>query len=262
MHILLELAPQKTLLHMSKYRKTLSETEVRYYLKQMVSGTRYIHSRSVLHRDLKLGNMFLAADMTLKIGDFGLATSLADNRPGNLCGTPNYIAPEVLAKQGHSPASEVWSIGCMVYALLCGAPPFETDSVSSTYQLIAACEYRLPDHLSPAAADLLRQLLVADPAARAGLEPQSGRPSLSDHAFLGGWCPAWLPVSALHTAPVFLPAPLPGAFSSPQQFCEQVCAYLATALHTAQFITTGAPAYLDLAPVFISKWVDYSNKFG
>ena len=261
MHILLELAPQKTLLHMSKYRKTLSETEVRYYLKQMVSGTRYIHSRSVLHRDLKLGNMFLAADMTLKIGDFGLATSLADNRPGNLCGTPNYIAPEVLAKQGHSPASEVWSIGCMVYALLCGAPPFETDSVSSTYQLIAACEYRLPEHLSPAAADLLREVLAADPAARAGLEPQPDRPSLSDHAFLGGWCPAWLPVSALHTAPVFPLAPLLGMFGSHQQFCERVCACLATALQTAQFIT-GAPAYLDLAPVCITKWVDYSNKFG
>ena len=125
-HVLLELAPQKTLLHVNKYRKTVTECEVRYYTKQIMAGTSYIHSQKVLHRDLKLGNMFLSQQMVVKIGDFGLATTFDDNQPASLCGTPNYIAPEVLAKEGHSTASEVWSIGCMVYALLCGAPPFET----------------------------------------------------------------------------------------------------------------------------------------
>ena len=139
-HLLLELAPQKTLLHVNKYRRLVTECEARYYAKQIFAGASYIHSQHVLHRDLKLGNMFLSSNMVVKIGDFGLATSFSENQPGSLCGTPNYIAPEVLAKKGHSISSEVWSIGCMVYALLCGAPPFETESVTSTYQLISNCD--------------------------------------------------------------------------------------------------------------------------
>ena len=93
-HILLELAPQKTLLHVNKYRKLVTECEARYFEKQIMAGTNYIHSEQVLHRDLKLGNMFLSSNMEVKIGDFGLATSFVDNQPGSLCGTPNYIAPK------------------------------------------------------------------------------------------------------------------------------------------------------------------------
>ena len=93
----------------NKYRKIITECEARYYTKQIMAGTVYIHSQQVLHRDLKLGNMLLSSNMVVKIGDFGLATSFEDNQPGSLCGTPNYIAPEVLAKKGHSTSSEVWS---------------------------------------------------------------------------------------------------------------------------------------------------------
>ena len=89
--------------------------------------------------------MFLSSNMTVKIGDFGLSTSFADNGT-SLCGTPNYVSPgrhhtmgyfndkdsyvlpvpEIIAKQGHSVESEIWSIGCIVYALLCGKPPFDS----------------------------------------------------------------------------------------------------------------------------------------
>ena len=89
------------------------------------------HQRGILHRDLKLGNMFLTWDMLLKIGDFGLATTMptgSENGTGGeantLCGTPNYIAPEVLRKQGHGVEADIWAIGCMMYAMLVGTPPF------------------------------------------------------------------------------------------------------------------------------------------
>ena len=78
-HMLLELCPQKTLLHVSKYRKTLCEWEVRYYTRQILLGLHYIHTKGFLHRDLKLGNMFLSSRMIVKIGDFGLATSIKGN---------------------------------------------------------------------------------------------------------------------------------------------------------------------------------------
>ena len=114
-----------------KNRKVLTEPEVRYYMVQICEGVRYIHQRGILHRDLKLGNMFLTWDMLLKIGDFGLATTMptgSENGTGGeantLCGTPNYIAPEVLRKQGHGVEADIWAIGCMMYAMLVGTPPF------------------------------------------------------------------------------------------------------------------------------------------
>ena len=125
-----EYCAMKSLLHVMKSRKVLTEPEVRYYMLQICEGVRYIHKRNILHRDLKLGNMFLTWDMTLKIGDFGLATqtpSGSENGSGEantLCGTPNYIAPEVLRKQGHGVEADIWAMGCMMYAMLVGTPPF------------------------------------------------------------------------------------------------------------------------------------------
>ena len=100
-HILLEYCSQKSLLHVMKNRKVLTEPEVRYYMVQICEGVRYLHRKTILHRDLKLGNMFLTWDMTVKIGDFGLATQhqASISSVSTLCGTPNYIAPEVLKKQ-------------------------------------------------------------------------------------------------------------------------------------------------------------------
>jgi len=309
-HLLLELAPQKTLLHVSKYRRMITECEVRYYSMQIMAGTSYIHSRQVLHRDLKLGNMFLSANMIVKIGDFGLATSFSDNQPGSLCGTPNYIAPEVLAKAGHSISSEVWSIGCMVYALLCGTPPFETESVTSTYQLISNCDYKIPSHLSLLAVQFIQSMLTLEPSMRSCLTdppPTHNRIILQFHPFLvEGFTPVSLPSSALHTTPVFtdnfpslaediqvktessaldipsetsavcgslsplfsplgssLKKKMLGLFSSKEKFLEQAIAGLSDclAVKTSDSFYE-APTVNKVAPVFISKWVDYSNKFG
>ena len=74
-HLLLELCPQKTLLHVSKYRKKVEEEEARYYANQITQGLNFLHSKGILHRDLKLGNMFLSNQMIVKIGDFGLAST-------------------------------------------------------------------------------------------------------------------------------------------------------------------------------------------
>ena len=74
-HLLMELCPQKTLLHVSKYRKRILEEEARYYTNQITQGLNFLHSRHILHRDLKLGNMFLSEQMVVKIGDFGLASA-------------------------------------------------------------------------------------------------------------------------------------------------------------------------------------------
>ena len=93
--------------------------------------------------------VFLSQDQSLahngdiKLGDFGLASKMEHLTRGSVSGTPNYLAPEVICKEGHSLASEVWSIGCLIYCMLVGKPPFESDSVESTYDRIRKGHYSL-----------------------------------------------------------------------------------------------------------------------
>jgi polo-like kinase 1 len=97
---------------------------------QLISGVEYMHSNRVIHRDLKLGNIFLNEKMEIKIGDFGLAAKLefADEKKRTMCGTPNYIAPEIVeGSVGHSYEVDIWSMGVICYAFLFGRPPFETN---------------------------------------------------------------------------------------------------------------------------------------
>lgn len=144
--VVLELCRRRSLLELHKRRKALTEPEARYYLRQIVLGCQYLHRNQVIHRDLKLGNLFLNEDLEVKIGDFGLATKVEyeGERKKTLCGTPNYIAPEVLSKKGHSFEVDVWSIGCIMYTLLVGKPPFETSCLKETYLRIKKNEYSIP----------------------------------------------------------------------------------------------------------------------
>ena len=104
-------------------RKKLTEPEARFYIVQLLGALKYLHDERVIHRDLKLGNLFLDNNMHVKVGDFGLATRLTqqDERKRTKCGTPNYIAPEILeGKNGHSYEFDVWSMGVILYTLIIG----------------------------------------------------------------------------------------------------------------------------------------------
>jgi len=114
---------------------------------QIISAVQYMHGHRIIHRDLKMGNIFINANMELKVGDFGLATKLefAEERKRTICGTPNYIAPEIIEGiVGHSYEVDIWSCGVICYALLFGKPPFETNEVKATYARIKVCKYDFP----------------------------------------------------------------------------------------------------------------------
>lgn len=116
----------------------------------MLSAIKYMHKNKIIHRDLKLGNLFLSEKMEIKIGDFGLATKVEfeGERKRTVCGTPNYIAPEILeSKNGHSYEVDIWSLGVIIYTLLIGKPPFETNDVKSTYRRIRMNAYSFPEHI-------------------------------------------------------------------------------------------------------------------
>lgn len=93
------------------------------YVVQILKALQYLHKSRVIHRDLKLGNIFLGGKLEVKLGDFGLATRLEfdEEKKRTICGTPNYIAPEILDdKSGHSYPVDIWSLGVIIYTLLIG----------------------------------------------------------------------------------------------------------------------------------------------
>ncbi|CAI5758747.1 unnamed protein product [Candida verbasci] len=171
-YILLEICPNQSLMELLKTRKRVSEPEVRLFMVQIVGAIKYLHSRRVIHRDLKLGNIFFDPEMNLKIGDFGLASVLpsTDSKKYTICGTPNYIAPEVLGGKntGHSFEVDIWAIGIMLYALLIGKPPFQAKDVNVIYERIKKTEYTFPDDkpISSSAKQLIKDLLSLNPLNR------------------------------------------------------------------------------------------------
>jgi len=197
-YILLEMCQNQTLNELLKRRKRLDELEVQSYLLQIIASVKYLHSHRVIHRDLKLGNLFLTDKMELKIGDFGLATRLEfdGDRKRTICGTPNYIAPEILdGKQGHSYEVDVWALGVIIYTLIIGKPPFETSDVKTTYRKIKMNAYSFPETIpiSDQAKNLITKILNLDPSKRPTLD------EILDHQFfhMGIGIPKLLPTSSL-----------------------------------------------------------------
>lgn len=166
-------------------RKRLHELEVMCYTMQIINGLQYLHAHRIIHRDLKLGNLFLNDKMEIKLGDFGLATKLDfdGEKKRTICGTPNYIAPEVLeGKAGHSYEVDIWSLGVIIYTLIVGKPPFETSDVKTTYKRIRMNAYSFPEHvvISDSAKDLISKILISDPRKRPTLD------EIISHEFLSG----------------------------------------------------------------------------
>ncbi|KAM6939738.1 serine/threonine-protein kinase PLK1 [Xenentodon cancila] len=292
--VVLEICRRRSLLELHKRRKAVTEPETRYYMTQLLKGVQYLHNNRVIHRDLKLGNIFLNDDMDVKIGDFGLATKIEfdGERKKTLCGTPNYIAPEVLCKKGHSYEVDIWSLGCILYTLLVGKPPFETSCLKETYNRIKKNNYTIPWHINPAAATLIKRMLHADPAQRPTISELQ-----SDEFFTSGYIPLRLPTTCLTVPPRFSIAPSTAPELNPrrpltainnkagpekmemkdepmQREPEPSECHLKDMLQQLNSIISAKPSERAVIrqeeaedpaciPIFwISKWVDYSDKYG
>ncbi|KAF7257619.1 hypothetical protein EG68_05018 [Paragonimus skrjabini miyazakii] len=296
-YIVLELCNRRSLLELHKRRRYISEPEARYFLKQIIHGCQYLHRNKVMHRDLKLANLFLSDDLVVKIGDFGLASRIVHEgeKKKTLCGTPNYIAPEVLNKGGHSFEVDCWSLGCILYTLLVGSPPFETNKLEETYARIKQNEYKIPYRISAPASKLIRALLHAEPSMRPSMF------TMLDDEFFKDYTPNCLPVSALTTCPRFdaqlntqigrrplsdinpfedVPitsggGTLPKASSTAVEYqpndrwLSTLKKELQTLLSNAKVLEDNTAKALEdsedpaCCPIYwVSKWVDYSDKYG
>ncbi|XP_036025917.1 serine/threonine-protein kinase PLK1 [Onychomys torridus] len=200
--VVLELCRERSLLELHKRRKALTQLEVCYYLRQIVLGCQYLHLNQVIHRDLKLGNLFLNEDLEVKIGDFGLATKVEyeEEKMKTFCSPQNFIAPEAVRLGSFE--VDVWSIGCIMYTLLVGKPPFETSCLKETYLRMKRNKYNIPKHINPVAASLIQKMLQTDPTARPTIHEL-----LDDEFFTSGYIPARLPITCLTIPPRFSIAP-------------------------------------------------------
>ncbi|XP_067612634.1 serine/threonine-protein kinase PLK4 [Eurosta solidaginis] len=184
-YLVLELAHNGELHRYMKQQmgRPMTEEEAASILRQVVSGLLYLHSHQIMHRDISLSNLLLSKDMHVKIADFGLATQLKrpDEKHMTMCGTPNYISPEVVTRAPHGLPADVWGLGCMFYTLLVGHPPFDTDAVQSTLNKVVKSDFAMPQHLSYDAKDLIERLLKKNPNERISLEQVLQHPFMLRH---------------------------------------------------------------------------------
>lgn len=201
-YVLIEYCTNQNLNKLIKRRKRLTELEAQCYLLQIIKALKYLHSNKIIHRDLKLSNIFLTDDMKAKLGDFGLAIKLSfdGEKRRSFCGTPNYIAPEILeGKIGHSYEVDIWSLGIVLYIFLIGKPPFETTDIHRTYKLIRTLNYSFPHNIriSQPAKSLIQSLLVLQPKKRLSLDEILK----SEFMNMGVKIPTSMPLSTLTKPP-------------------------------------------------------------
>ncbi|XP_072147805.1 CBL-interacting protein kinase 31 isoform X2 [Setaria viridis] len=149
----------------------LKEDEACRYFQQLINAVDYCHSRGVYHRDLKLENLLLDIAGNLKISDFGLS-AISDQVKNDgllhtICGTPNYVAPEVIDDKGYDGAlADLWSCGVILFVLLAGYLPFEDDNIASLYKKISGAQFTCPSWFSAGAKKLITRILDPNPSTR------------------------------------------------------------------------------------------------
>lgn len=138
-----------------------------FYAAEITSALEYLHSLSIIYRDLKPENLLLDRHGHVRICDFGFAKKVYD-RTWTLCGTPEYLAPEIIQGKGHHKAVDWWALGILIYEMLAGYPPFYDENPFQIYQKILAGKIEWPRYIDLVAKDLIKKLLVSDRTKRLG----------------------------------------------------------------------------------------------
>lgn len=187
-YIILQRCSRTSLFEAVRDRKQLSAPEVRFCMLGILSGVRYIHSRNIIHHDLKLANVLFRNNRPV-ICDFGLCWQLGEGETKAYCnyGTPNYMAPEIIQDKttGHGLEVDIWSLGVMLFIMLVGSPPFTPlvcDDIKDVYERIVSVTYSFPKDiaLSAHAESLIRWMLQRSPSDRPTLDELENHPFLID----------------------------------------------------------------------------------
>uniref|UniRef100_A0A4W3IT53 3-phosphoinositide-dependent protein kinase 1 n=1 Tax=Callorhinchus milii TaxID=7868 RepID=A0A4W3IT53_CALMI len=183
----LSYAKNGELLKYIRKQGSFDENCTRFYSAEIVSALEYLHGIGIIHRDLKPENILLSEDMHIQITDFGTAKVLPSDttqaRANSFVGTAQYVSPELLTEQSACKSSDLWALGCIIYQLVAGLPPFRAGNEYLIFQKIIKLDYEFPEKFFPKAKDLVKKLLVLELTKRLGCEEMGSYTPLKAHPF-------------------------------------------------------------------------------
>jgi protein kinase A len=201
LYILLEYVQGGELFTYLRTVQSLKNEEAVFYAAQVILMFEYLHSKNIVYRDLKPENLLIDAQGYLKLTYFGFA-KVIDNRTYTLCGTPEYLAPEILLQKGHGKPVDWWCLGILIYEMLVGIDPFSDEEPMAVYQNILKGRIKFPSIFDKDAKSLIKHLLVADLGKRYG-NLKAGVNDIKEHRWLSDL--DWKKLIARNLKPLYIP---------------------------------------------------------
>jgi len=167
LYLLMEFIPGGELFNYIRRAGRLPDRVSKLYAAEIVLAIEHLHKHNILYRDLKPENLLLDESGHIKLTDFGFS-KYVPHRTFSMCGTPEYIAPEIILSKGHDKAVDWWSLGILIYEMLAGYPPFNDEPNKTIFEKILSERVDIPDYFNPQAKDLIDRLLVVDSSKRLG----------------------------------------------------------------------------------------------
>jgi len=200
----------------------LAEEESKFHAAQVVLALEYLQKMDVAYRDLKPENMLLTSTGYIKLTDFGFAKRVR-GRMWTLCGTPEYIAPEILLSKGYNKSVDWWALGVLIYEMTAGHPPFFSESTIKTYEKIVIGDVKFPSHFTPELRDLVRSFLQVNLSKRLG-NLRGGATEVRNHKWFQGV--EWLQLYQQSVPAPFTPTNKgPGDASNFEEYNEEPIVY-------------------------------------
>eukprot|EP00501_MAST-03F_sp_TOSAG23-6_P002418 GSMAST32.ASY1.ANO1.2527.1 assembled CDS len=204
LYFVMDYLPGGELFFHLKNEHKLDESRARFYAAEIALGIGHLHSKNIIYRDLKPENILLDRDGHIRMTDFGLSKGNMTSGATTMtfCGTPEYLAPEIVKGKPHDKEVDWWSLGILIYEMLAGVPPFYSDNVHLMYRLIETSPVRFPPRMSNTIRDLITKLLHRDPRKRLGC--QRDLDEIKCHPWFAGL--DWEKLTARKLSPPFKPA--------------------------------------------------------
>jgi len=175
-YLILEYSPGGELYKRLMSKGRFTEQTSAQYISDLAQALDYCHQKHVIHRDIKPENLLVGAHGEIKIADFGWSVHAPTSRRNTMCGTLDYLPPEMVEGREHDEQVDVWSLGVLLFEFLVGNPPFEAEGHNATYRRISRVDLRFPAGVPVDAQDLIRKLLRKDPRERMSLKLISKHP--------------------------------------------------------------------------------------